>query len=161
MKKYDMDQFFNWLAKPMSPEDVNAWHLANNIIPEMSDLFRDFCFSFIHLMKSTYLGDSHGESKETKIGLTKEEKQTHFKWCWKKTVDNFNKENIKFNFDEESIEYFESFFFEVFYNQEDEGVRNELENFFFQLFNRKRLVSKSDLEMFTDVYKTLEKSLHI
>ena len=89
MKKYDMDQFFNWLAKPMSPEDVNAWHLANNIIPEMSDLFRDFCFSFIHLMKSTYLGDSHGESKETKIGLTKEEKQTHFKWCWKKTVDNF------------------------------------------------------------------------
>ena len=81
--------------------------------------------------------------------------------CWKKTVDNFNKENIKFNFDEESIEYFESFFFEVFYNQEDEGVRNELENFFFQLFNRKRSVSKSDLEMFTDVYKTLEKSLHI
>jgi hypothetical protein len=154
-----MDQFFNWLSKPMEPEDVNAWFMANNIVPEMSDLFRDFCFSFIGLMRTTYLGDSHGEFKETKIGLDSDDKKTHFQWCWDKTIKNFEKENIFFNFDEESIEYFESFFFEVFYNQPDEEVRNELESFFYQLFNRRRPMSKSDIEMFTDVYKILEKSL--
>ena len=161
MKKYNMDQFFNWLSKPMAIEDINAWFLANNIIPEMSDLFRDFCFSFIELMRTTYLGDSHGEYRETKIGMDQEDKQTHFRWCWERTVENFKKENITFEFDEESLEYFESFFFEVFYNQPDESVRNELESFFYQLFNRKRLMSKSDIEMFTDVYKILEKSLKI
>lgn len=161
MKKYNMDQFFNWLAKPMAPEEIHAWYMANNIVPEMSDLFRDFCFSFVDLMKQTYLGDSHGDSKETKIGMTQEEKSSHFNWCWNKTVENFEKENIKFIFNEEDMDYFQSFFFEVFYNQDDGQVRNELENFFTQLFDRKRLSTKSDLEMYTDVYKTMERSLKL
>jgi hypothetical protein len=107
------------------------------------------------------LGDSHGDSKETKIGMTQEEKSSHFNWCWNKTVENFEKENIKFIFNEEDMDYFQSFFFEVFYNQDDGQVRNELETFFTQLFDRKRLSTKSDLEMYTDVYKTMERSLKL
>jgi len=40
-------------------------------------------------------------------------------------------------------------------------MRDALNDFLKQLFNRKRPTSKSDIEMFTDVYKTLERSLQI
>ena len=161
MKRYDMDQFFNWLAKPMSSEDVDIWYKANNIIPELTELFRDFSLSLVGLVQSTYLGNSHGDFNETKIGMTTEEKQRHFKWCWEKTLENFKKESIEFIFKSEDYEYFEAFFFEVFYEQPDEEIRKEMVKFFKELFNSRRMVSKSDLEMFTDVYKTLERSLKI
>ena len=67
-----MEFFFNWMAKPLNPEDVDAWFRANNIIPEYSELFKDFCFSLLFLIKDTYLGDSHGDSKETKIGFMRD-----------------------------------------------------------------------------------------
>jgi len=159
MKKYSMDQFFNWLSKPMRPEDIDTWNRANNIIPEFCDLFEDFSFSLYYLVRSTYLG--HSENNETKIGVTHEEKVGHFQWCWNKTLDNFKKENITFKFSNDDYDYFESFYFEVFYNQKDKGVREAMEEFFVQLFNRKRAMSKSDIEMFTDLYKTLERSLQV
>jgi len=154
-----MDQFFNWLSKPMSNEDLDIWYKANNIIPELTELFRDYCLSLLGLVQTTYLGNSHGDFKETKIGLSSEEKKEHFKWCWNKTLNSFKNESITFNFKKDDYEYFEAFFFEVFYEQPDKEVREEIGNFFRELFNRKRMVSKSDLEMFTDVYKTLERSL--
>ena len=45
MTDNNMDRFFDWLAKPMSQEDVTSWYLANNITPELTELFRDFCIS--------------------------------------------------------------------------------------------------------------------
>ena len=130
MKKYNMDQFFNWLAKPMEYEEIDAWYKANNIIPELSDLFRDFCFSLLNLVQDTYLGDISNNNKETNIGLTLEDKVSHFDWCWKKTVDNFSKENVFFVKTDESYDYFKNFFMDVFYNQEQEVVKNSLNDFF-------------------------------
>ena len=58
-----MGRFFDWLAKPMDQEDITAWYLANNITPELTELFRDFCFSFLQLLKETYLGDDFSDNK--------------------------------------------------------------------------------------------------
>lgn len=154
-----MDQFINWLSKPMNPEDVQAWYDANNIIPEFVELFKDFSFSLYYLIKRTYLG--HEDNNVTKIGVTHEDKVSHFKWCWNKVISNFEKENINFRFSTPDYDYFESFYLEVFYNQKDEGVRDAIEDFLIQLFNTKKTMSKSDLEMLTDLYKTLERSLVI
>lgn len=156
--KYNMDQFFNWLAKPMLPEEIDAWYKSNNIIPEMSDLFRDFCFSLLNLVDETYLGNDES-SKETKIGLTQEDKSAHFLWCWNKTVSNFEKENIFFIKNDETYNYFKSFFMEVYYNQEQDFIKRSLNEFFIQIFNRNNKHSKSDIEMFTELYKLLERSL--
>ena len=161
MKRYNPDQFFRWLSEPMKPEDIYTWNMANNIIPELTELFRDFCFSFYYLVRDTYLGDNYKDLNETRIGMTTEDKVKHYEWCWNKTIDNFKKENITFKFSKDDFEYFKEFFFEVFYNQEDNIMREALDDFLKQLFNRKRPTSKSDLEMFTDVYKTLERSLQI
>ena len=157
----NMGRFFDWLAKPMDKEDINAWYLANNITPELTELFRDFCFSFLNLLKDTYLGDDFNDNKETKVGMTTNQKKEHFKWCWSKTIENFNKENIDFKFNESDSEFFESFFFEVFYNQPDQKVKDQINNFFKQIFDRGFNKTKSDIEMFTDIYKVLERSLKI
>jgi hypothetical protein len=157
----NMGRFFDWLAKPMDKEDINAWYLANNITPELTELFRDFCFSFLNLLKDTYLGDDFNDNKETKVGMTTNQKKEHFKWCWDKTIKNFNKESIDFKFNNDDSEFFESFFFEVFYNQPDQKVKDQINNFFKQIFDRGFNKTKSDIEMFTDIYKVLERSLKI
>jgi len=157
--KEGMDFFFNWISKPLSADDVDTWFRAHNIQMEYSDLFRDFCFSLFYLMDKTYLGHSHGDSKETKIALSEEEKVGHFQWCWITTIENFEKENIVFKFDDNDYDYFESFFFEVYYDQKDEAVRNSINAFIKQLFTLERVFTKSDLEMYTDLYKVLERSL--
>ena len=157
----NMGRFFDWLAKPMDKEDINAWYLANNITPELTELFRDFCFSFLILLKDTYLCDDFNDNKETKVGMTTNQKKEHFKWCWDKTIKNFNKESIDFKFNNDDSEFFESFFFEVFYNQPDQKVKDQINNFFKQIFDRGFNKTKSDIEMFTDIYKVLERSLKI
>ena len=88
-----------------------------------------------------------------------EQKKDHFKWCWNKTIDNFSKESIYFVFREDDMEFFESFFFEIFYLQKDDSIRQNIELFLQQLFDRKGKKSKSDIEIFTDLYKLLERSL--
>lgn len=153
--------FFDWLAKPMDREDVEAWYLANNIIPEYTELFRDFCFSFLNLLTKTYLGDSRTDNTETKVLMSETQKKEHFRWCWNKTIKNFNKENIDFIFNETDYVFFESFFYEIFYNQDDEKIKLSIDDFFNQLFDYNIQKTKADIEIFTDIYKTLERSLVI
>jgi hypothetical protein len=110
-----MENFFNYIAKPMLPEDVDIWFKVNNIIPEKMDLYYDFSFSLYYLILDTYLGDE--KNNETKITLSDEDKIKHFEWCWDKTIENFKKEEITFNRKGDHYDYFLSFFTEIFYNQ--------------------------------------------
>ena len=96
----NMDQFLEWLVKPMSQEDITSWYLANNITLELTELFRDFCVSFLKLLEETYLGDEYENSNDTKVGMTEQQKKDHLKWCWEKTISNFQKENVLFFFNE-------------------------------------------------------------
>jgi hypothetical protein len=93
--------------------------------------------------------------------MTDQQKKEHFKWCWNKTIENFNKESIDFKFNESDSEFFESFFFEVFYDQPDQKVKDTINEFFTQLFDNVGKKTKSDIEIFTDIYKVLERSLKI
>jgi len=93
--------------------------------------------------------------------MTNEDNLNHYQWCWNKTIENFKKENITFKFEKRDYEFFESFFIEVFYNQKNDYIRDGLEDFLKQVFDRKRPVTKSDIEMFTDIYKTMERSLQL
>ena len=157
----NMGRFFDWLAKPMDDEDINAWYLANNITLEHTELFRDFCLSFYYLILETYLGDDIDTVTETKVGMTTQQKKDHFNWCWQKTIENFKKESIHFIFNEADMTFFESFFFEIFYQQTDQKIKDNIQNFLEQIFNRNTKKSKSDIEIFTDLYKLLERSLKI
>jgi hypothetical protein len=143
----------------MSPEDVDIWFRVNNIIPEKMDLYYDFSFSLYFLILETYLGDE--KSNETKVNLTDEDNLKHFEWCWDRTIDNFKKEEITFNNRGDHYDYFLSFFTEIFYNQRENKIKDSIGTFFNDLFDRKKPFTKSDLDMVSSIYKSLDKNMNV
>jgi hypothetical protein len=121
-----MENFFNYITKNLNHEEVDVWFRVNNIYPEKLELFSDFTHSLNTLIVDTFLGDET-ESTETKINLSDEDNRKHFEWCWNKVVDNFNKEKIIFEKKGDHYDYFESFFFEIFYNQKEKELRLSIE----------------------------------
>jgi hypothetical protein len=154
-----MENFFNYIAKPMDPDDVDIWFRVNNIIPEKMDLYYDFSFSLYYLILDTYLGDD--KNSETKIVLSDEDNLKHFEWCWNKTIENFQKEEITFNKKGDHYEYFLSFFTDIFYNQKENKIKSSIGTFFNDLFDRKKPFTKSDLDMISSIYKSLDKNMSV
>jgi hypothetical protein len=154
-----MENFYSWMVKPMNHEDVEIWFNMNNMIVEKRQLFGDFSFSLYNLIRDTYLGNDWDEQNETTVKLTEEEKEKHFEWCWNKTIDNFKKENIVFNYNGDHKEYYQQFFMDLFYLAEKKEIAYNIEKFFIELFNEKKAYTKSDLDMITDIYKRLNKNL--
>ena len=153
-----MENFFNYITKPLKPEDVDIWFKANNIIIEKLELYSDFSHSLNLLIGETYLGENPG-STETKISLSAEDNKKHFEWCWNKIVYNFSKEGLDFENKGEHFEYFMTFFDDIFYNQKDENIRKSIGNFFNDLFDKNKPFTKSDLDMVATIYKILDKNL--
>lgn len=155
-----MENFFNYMSKPISPDDVDVWFRINNIVPEKLELFSDFIHSLNILIDETYLGE-HNSFNETKINLSYEDNVKHFEWCFNKVVENFIKEEINFNKKGEHYEYFKVFFDDVYYNQKEEKVRKSVGYFFKELFDINKPFTKSDLDMLGVIYKIMDKNLDI
>jgi len=155
-----VENFFNYLSKPLPPDEVDIWFRINNIIPEKLELYSDFSLSLYMMIVDTYLGDTT-DRNETKIKLSSEDNLKHFEWCFNKTIDNFKKEGINFKKKGEHYEYFKNFFSDVFYNQKQENIKNNIKTFFTQLFNTKTPFSKSDLDIISVIYKNLDKNMTI
>jgi hypothetical protein len=153
-----MENFFNYVTKPLPPEDVDIWFKGNNIIPEKLELYSDFSHSLNLLIIDTYLGEQP-QSNETKITLTEEDNTKHFEWCWDKQIESFKKEDVSFDNRGEHFDYFKSFFDEIFYNQKEEKIRKSIESFFNDLFDMKKPFTKSDLDMVATIYKMLDKHM--
>jgi hypothetical protein len=153
-----MENFFNYVTKPLKPEDVDLWFKANDIIYEKLDLFSDFLHTLYIIMSETYF-DEDLTPKETKIPLSDEDKTNHFIWCWGKTIEIFKQENINFNLEGDHYIYFKSFFDDIFYNQKEQSVKDSIDVFFNDLFNLDKSFTKSDLDMVSNIYKLLEKNL--
>jgi hypothetical protein len=64
-----MENFFNYISKPLTPEDVDVWFRVNNMIPEKMELYSDFAHSLNMVILETYLGENDLPN-ETKIILT-------------------------------------------------------------------------------------------
>jgi hypothetical protein len=153
-----MENFFNYVTKPLSPEDVDVWFRSNNIIVEKIELYHDFTSSLYDLMMDTYFGHDN-KNNETKITMSDDDNEKHFKWCWGKVIENFSKENIEFTSEGEHYDYFKSFFDEIFYQQKENMIRESVGDFFKELFDINKGFTKSDLDMITSIYRVLEKNI--
>ena len=91
-----MENFFNYPTQPLEYSEVDIWFKTNNIVFEKMDLFYDFTFTLVTILYDTYLGGSN-EEKESKIEMSDEDNLNHFNWCWKQTIETFEKENILIN----------------------------------------------------------------
>ena len=154
-----MENFYSWMMTPVNHDDVEVWFNVNNMIYEKRQLFSDLTFSLCYLISSTYLGDDLDNTSETKLVLSQEDKLKHFDWCWKKTLDNFSKESIRFDVKGEHREYYEKFFMDLFYNAENKTISENIVKFFQELFDEEKMFTKSDLDMLTEIYKLLNKNI--
>ena len=123
------------------------------------ELYYDFCNSLYLKITETYLGDS--DIGETKISMTDEDKENHFNWCWKKVLEDFQKEEIIFEEDGDHYLYFKIFFDEIFYKQDDKKIRDSIDIFFRDVFDFDKTFTRSDLDMILEIYKNLDKNLNV
>jgi hypothetical protein len=151
-----MENFFNWMSKPIPKEEVIIWFNVHNMNYEKIELCGDIFKGLNHIISDTYMGEDKGE---TKIFLTQEDKESHFEWCWKKMLENFNKENIKIKNLGEHKDYFQDFFMETFYNQSEKNVKDAIPSFILDVFDVEKPFSKSDLDILTELYKLMEKNI--
>jgi hypothetical protein len=82
-------------------------------------------------------------------------------WCWNKNIENFKKEEIPFNNEGEHLDYIYSLFNEVFYTQQREDIRNSINDFFGDLFNREKPFTQVDLDLVYNIYKSLDKNIMV
>ena len=153
-----MENFFNYLSKPIPSDEVDLWFKINNMIPEKLELFYDFSQSLNLLISETYLG-GFGNTNETNITLSEDDKYKHFEWCFTKIISNYEKEGIFFEDKGNHFNYFRNFFMEIFYNQKEEKVRSSVKNFFNELFKISKTFTKSDLDMILVIYKVMNENL--
>jgi hypothetical protein len=151
--------FYNYISKELPEDDIEIWFRINNIIPEKMELFNDFCSALYEKIDNTYLGSD--DCKETKIILTDQDEKNHFNWCWEKVISDFRRENITFNYKGEHYDYLYSFFIEAYYKQKDNLIKNSIKKFIKELFGVDSKYTKSDLDMLSSIYKSLDKNMLI
>jgi hypothetical protein len=150
-----MENFFNWMTKPLPKEELIIWFNVHNMTYEKIELCGDFFKSLNQIIMDTYLGDS---TSETKISLSYDDNLSHFEWCWNKVIENFKRENIIIKSDGEHKDYFQSFFMDTFYNQTESSLKKSISKFLNEIFDVGITYSKSDLDLLTELYKLIEKN---
>lgn len=154
-----MENFFNWVSKPVPSDEVIIWFNVHNMIYERIELYGDIFKSLDYIIRDTYMGDNVDDVKETKIIVSKEDNKKHFEWCWKKTISDFERENVIIDNIGEHKDYVEFFYFDTFYAQTDQIVKNSIPKFLNQIFDMTQQFTKSDLDMLTEFYKMMEKNV--
>jgi hypothetical protein len=152
-----MENFFNYISKPITEEEYELWFLSNNIITERLQVFQDFVISLVLMISDTYLGDK-SDSRETDISLSYDDNLNHFNWCWEKIIKNSSKENVLIEINGEHKDFIQDFLFEIFYNQKSTMVRDSVVKFFTDVFYLEGTTTKSDLDLITTIYKTFNKN---
>ncbi len=150
-----MENFFNWMVKPIPSDEVIVWFNIHNMHYEKIELFGDIFKSLYHIINDTYLGNN---DVETKIELSDNDKKNHFDWCWDKLIDNFKKENINIKKYGEHKDYLKSFYLETFYSP-DHKYKENIPKFLYDVFDVNIPFSKSDLEIITELYKLFDKNI--
>jgi hypothetical protein len=153
-KTKNAQEFLSYIKQPLSKTSLSVLYSANNVKFERVQLFSDFIQSLIVKVLDTYMGDD----------LTKPEQRVeHFRWCWNKNIEDFKEEGIEFTETGEIYDYFSEFMFDIFYSTKDksdiEANRREMNKIWKYIFNYSTNKTRSDVELFLEVYKMFEKTL--
>lgn len=150
-----MENFFEWMSKPIPEEEVRIWFNMHNMNYEMIELCGDFFVSLYSIINDTFLGN---EETETKIDMSDEDLIGHFEWCWKTNIENFKKENYKIKLEGPHKDYAKNFFIETFYRPKENNMKTAIPSFFKDVFNLDTPFAKSDLDLLTELYSLLIKN---
>jgi len=150
-----MENFFEWMSKPIPEEEVDVWFNVHNMNIEKIGLCGDFFKGLYLIIRETYLGE---DDSEIKIQMSDEDTLNHFDWCWNKNLENFQKENIFFKKEGSHKDYAKSFFLDTFYKPKDKSLKKAIPTFLEDVFCLETAFSKSDLDLLTELYGLLFKN---
>lgn len=132
-------------------DEIDTWYKIHNIVFEKVELYCDFFISLVNLIDKTYLGHD--------VTITEEDKLGHFRWCFNKTIDNFEKENIFFQRKGFHFEYLWSFLQNAFYYSNKEKTIESIIYYFKNVMNIDYKKTEFELQMLHNFYKILDKNL--
>lgn len=145
-------QFLKYIGTPLTKEEMMLLYKANNIKYDRCELYRDFIATLNMFIVNTYLGD---DVMESDIDIKK-----HFLWCYNKVVEDFTKEGIPFKKSNDLKLYLFTYYNDVFYEDKDKNQVNEKLDILPNLcLNYRRVKSRSDIDITTELYKLFDKSL--
>lgn len=149
----NMDNFFKYMSKPLSPITIDLIYTSNNIVFERANLYCNFMRTLNELITSTYLGDEFTDSIE---------QNNHFNWCWQRSCELLNHNHINFNINKGAYSYFREFYFQTFYPLENKETKtmeiDKIGKIWEYIFDCNLNKSRSDLDSFVSLYKIFEKS---
>jgi hypothetical protein len=155
MKKMSQNDFINYISKALPANDIESYYRLHNIVDGRVELYLDFITSLLLIISHTYLGDDI---------MNDEDRLNHFNWCWRKNLNNFEREGIIFKNDVEIKDYLKDIIFELFYIVDKDIDYNQdiykIINLFNKLFNDKNTKTKADLDSFIDLYSIFDESLN-
>lgn len=153
MAKNNRINFLNYIGKPISKESTNMIYGSNNIKFEKCELYSDFIQSLLLLVFDTYLGDDI---------MSPEAQIKHFKWCWDKNLENFEKEGIIFK-NGKAYRYFFDFTLDSFYFNTEKNPKDYIDegllNIWLDIFDYSKQKTKIEIDTLVEVYVLLNDSL--
>ncbi len=149
-----IDKFIKYFSENLTTDRIDYLNLINSVIPEKVELYRDFTISLINIVNDTYLGDDVITEDQYVIN--------HFNWCWQLNIKNFNTEKIFITESGDHYNYYLNYFKDVYYTDIDKGdvLVNKIISFWELVFSLTKEKTKSDYDIFIEVYKILDKSFN-
>jgi len=145
------EDYLGFISSENYKNQIDIWYRTYNISREKIELFHDFVVSLYSIIDETYLGPD--------ILFTEVDQKNHFTWCWEQTIASFDKEKIYFKERGGCYEYFWNFFLEAYYFPQYLNEIVRIKEYFYKLFDFTYRKSRSELDMFTEIYKKFEQNL--
>jgi hypothetical protein len=144
--------FIEYIGKFLPKEKTKDFFNQQNVKVEQTDLFIDFTITLLSLLYDSYLGD------DTITNDT--DRYNHFNWVWKKTLNQYKKEKIKFKEDGYHKDYFWYFLHENFYVAKDKDkIVIGMKEFFRSVLDITKDKTMSDIDNMKIIYELLRDNL--
>ena len=144
--------FIEYIGKYLPREQTKEFFAQQNIKVEQTDLFIDFTITLLSSLYESYLGDD--------IISNDNDRLSHFNWVWKKTINQYKKEKIKFKEEGYHKDYFWYFLHENFYVGKDKDkIVVGMKEFFRTVLDVTKEKTMSDIDNLKIIYGTLKENI--
>lgn len=145
------NEYVEFISPENYKQHIDIWYRAYNISYDKIELFYDFLVSLYDLIDNTYMG--------SELLYLEEDQKNHFTWCYDKVIENFKKEKINFKDRGDCYEYLWNFFLEAYYINKINDKIIKIKDYFNKLFDLNYVKTRSELDIFTEVYKLFDQNL--
>ena len=122
------------------------------LIRDRLQLYKDFTFNLLHKIYDFYLDP---------ITLSaKEDIENHFNWCYNKSCNDFEKEEIYFIENKNLREYFYAYFFNQLYKAPKIPSLNYFEIFWNNIFELDLKKNKNMIGALVEIYQIFDTTLN-